>query len=92
MFGNSLAATSGVLTNSTPVQVDLAANTATLTVYVRPAAGDQELSAEDQSKFDALMDEIDTLQASIKREHALIEADRDALALAAAVRARSRTS
>lgn len=31
MFGNSLAATSGVLTNSTPVQVDLAANTATLT-------------------------------------------------------------
>lgn len=40
MFGNSLAATSGVLTNSTPVQVDLAANTATLTVYVRPAAGD----------------------------------------------------
>lgn len=92
MFGNSLAATSGVLTNSTPVKVDLAANTATLTVYVRPAAGDQELSAEDQSKFDALMDEIDTLQASIKREHALIEADRDALALAAAVRARSRTS
>ena len=40
MFGNSLAATSGVLTNSTPVPVDLAANTATLTVYVRPAAGD----------------------------------------------------
>lgn len=40
MFGNSLAATSGVLTNSTPVKVDLAANTATLTVYVRPAAGD----------------------------------------------------
>lgn len=40
------------------------------------AAGENELSTDDQAKFDALMDEANALQASIDRERALIEAER----------------
>ena len=40
------------------------------------AAGENELSAEDQVLFDAAMDEAQSLQASIDRERALIEAER----------------
>lgn len=46
-------------------------------------AGDAVLSAEAQTQFDALMDEVKTIQASIEREQALIEAERSMPAIPA---------